>query len=204
VPNLLDDSAQRAFVQALYYLTRSLDRTRPVIGNDGWEHSVSDIHGIHDYTFSGSAIKERYGSLEAVERTLREGQPQHHVLLLPGADRGGQPVMITEFGGLSYQPSQGEAWFGYGTVRTQAEFERKYAELVSAIVDCPTIAGFCYTQLTDTGQETNGLLTARRVPKLDPAVLRGITTRLSAGSPGDSVDEMREAATGSGSALAPE
>lgn len=28
------------------------------------------------------------------------------------------------------------------------------------------LAGFCYTQLTDTGQETNGLLTAGREPKI--------------------------------------
>jgi hypothetical protein len=123
---------------------------------------------------------------------LHEDQPQHHVILLPGAVRDGEPVMITEFGGLSYQPSPGQAWFGYGTVRTAAEFEQKYAELISAIVDCPTIAGFCYTQLTDTGQETNGLVSARRVPKLDPVVVRRITTQVSTGSPGDAVDQLRD------------
>lgn len=85
--------------------------------------------------------------------------------------------MITEFGGLSFKPDPGAAWFGYGTVQTKDEFEQKYAELVSAIVDSPVIAGFCYTQLTDTRQETNGLATERRVPKLDAAVLRGITMR---------------------------
>ncbi|MDB5058393.1 MAG: beta-galactosidase/beta-glucuronidase, partial [Chloroflexi bacterium] len=151
VPNLRDDPAQRSYVQALYHLTHALDRTRPVIGNDGWELLIGDIHGIHDYSFSGRAISERYGNPEAVEHTLRDVQPQHHMLLLSAANRGHQPVMITEFGGLSYQPGQGEAWFGYGTVRTQAEFEQKYAELITAIASSPTIAGFCYTQLTDTG-----------------------------------------------------
>ncbi|MDB5059888.1 MAG: glycoside hydrolase, partial [Chloroflexi bacterium] len=76
-------------------------------------------------------------------------------------------------------------WFGYGTVRTQAEFEQKYAELITAIASSPTIAGFCYTQLTDTGQETNGLLTASRIPKLDPAIVRRITTQIAAAVPGD-------------------
>jgi hypothetical protein len=107
------------------------------------------------------------------------------VLLLPASKRDHQPVMITEFGGLSYQPEQGEAWFGYGTVRTRAEFEEKYAELISAIVSSQGIAGFCYTQLADTRQETNGLLTASRTSKIDPAVIRRITTQLAAAVPGD-------------------
>jgi len=36
VPNLPDVPAQRSFVQALYHLTRTVDPTRPVVGNDGW------------------------------------------------------------------------------------------------------------------------------------------------------------------------
>ena len=54
VPNLARDPAQRHFVQALYHLTKSLDPTRPAIGNDGWEHLVGDIYGIHDYAFDGA------------------------------------------------------------------------------------------------------------------------------------------------------
>lgn len=34
----------------------------------------------------------------------------------------------------------------------------------------------CYTQLTDTLQEANGLATADRQPKLDAAVLRALIT----------------------------
>ena len=36
-------------MQALYHLTKTLDPTRPVIGNDGWESGATDIIGIHDY-----------------------------------------------------------------------------------------------------------------------------------------------------------
>ena len=49
VPNLPDIPAERHYVQALYHLTRTLDPTRPVIGNDGWESVATDIIGIHDY-----------------------------------------------------------------------------------------------------------------------------------------------------------
>ena len=49
VPNLPDSPAERHYVQALYHLTKTLDPTRPVIGNDGWESVATDIIGIHDY-----------------------------------------------------------------------------------------------------------------------------------------------------------
>jgi beta-galactosidase/beta-glucuronidase len=49
VPNLTLTQAHRNAVEALYHLTRTLDSTRPVIGNDGWEASATDILGIHDY-----------------------------------------------------------------------------------------------------------------------------------------------------------
>lgn len=177
VPNLARDPAQRHYIQALYHLTRALDPTRPTMSNEGWEHVVSDICGIHDYTFDGAVLRRRYGSAEAIERTLREEQPGHHALTLPPYRRAGAPVMITEFGGLSYRPDADTPWFGYGTVGSPDEFLAKYRELVEAILDSPAIAGFCYTQLTDTGQETNGLLTASRQPKLDPGAIRAITSR---------------------------
>src|ERR1700738_4153101 len=37
VPDLPDSPSQRNYVQALYHLTKTIDPTRPVIGNDGWE-----------------------------------------------------------------------------------------------------------------------------------------------------------------------
>ena len=49
VPNLPDNPRERHYVQALYHLTKTLDPTRPVIGNDGWESVATDIIGIHDY-----------------------------------------------------------------------------------------------------------------------------------------------------------
>jgi beta-galactosidase/beta-glucuronidase len=193
VPNLARDPAQRHYVQALYYLTKTLDLTRPVIGNDGWEHVVSDIYGIHDYAFDGATLRERYGSLEAVRRTLSEVQPGYRSVMLPGYQYTHEPIVLSEFGGISYRPQASESWFGYGTVTERAAFLSKYRELVDAILDSPAIAGFCYTQLTDTEQETNGLLTANREPKLDPATVRPITERISASVPGDVIRRMQEA-----------
>jgi hypothetical protein len=100
--------------------------------------------------------------------------------------------MLTEFGGISYSPRPGQPWHGYGTVTSREAFLSKYRELVDAILDSPAIAGFCYTQLTDTGQETNGLLTAEREPKLDLAVVHQITSRSSLAVPGDVIRQMQK------------
>ena len=84
--------------------------------------------------------------------------------------------MLTEFGGISYAPKPGTKWYGYGTVKSPDEYIDKLRELFRAIAMCPAVAGFCYTQLTDTEQETNGLLDECRDPKFDIDVLRRIIT----------------------------
>lgn len=192
VPNLLHDPAQQSLVQALYHLTKTLDPTRPVIANDGWEYLVGDLFGIHDYTFDGDSIRQRYGSTEAIVRTMREVQPSDHFVTLPGTGQSGVPVALTEFGGISYQPSEGRPWFGYGTVPDTTAFEHKYRELIEAVLDCPNLAGFCYTQLTDTAQETNGLLTETREPKISTAVLQAINRSPARAVPSDVLTQLRK------------
>jgi beta-galactosidase/beta-glucuronidase len=194
VPNLENDPAQRAYVRALYQLTKALDPTRPVIGNDGWEHLASDICGVHDYALDGATIRERYSTPDAVEHTLQQIQPYYRSIVLPDYYRQGEPIMLTECGGISFKPNTGQPWFGYGTVSTSDEFVAKYDEVIGAILDCPTIAGFCYTQLTDTEQETNGLLHADRTPKLDVEAVQAITARPSKAMPGEVLLNIHTAA----------
>ena len=43
LPNISDNIKQQNYANSLYYLTKSIDNTRPVISNDGWEHTISDI-----------------------------------------------------------------------------------------------------------------------------------------------------------------
>ncbi|MBA2557794.1 MAG: glycoside hydrolase family 2 [Chloroflexi bacterium] len=194
VPNLQGDPAQRAYVLSLYHLTHALDPTRPVIGNDGWEHLASDVWGIHDYALDGDSIRQRYGTPEALEQTLTKVRPLHHAVALPGRRREGEPVVLSECGGISYAPVPGTPWFGYGTVTDADSFLAKYDEIIGAIQDSPGIAGFCYTQLTDTEQETNGLLHADRTPKLDVGKVREINRRPSRSIPGDLVSAAQSAA----------
>jgi len=187
---------QRHDATALYHLTKALDGTRPVISNDGWEHTESDIWGVHDYAAHGASLAARYDGRESVRRVLSDRRPgPRRVVLGDPVDRG-QPVVLTEFGGLSHAPSEGEKWFGYATVGSAEELEDRLRELVRAILDSSELAGFCYTQLTDTEQERNGLLTDDRRPKLPTEVIRGILTRPSRAIPPEEVDASRRSADG--------
>ena len=58
------------------------------------------------------------------------------------------------------------------------------------MLDSPALAGFCYTQLTDTEQERNGLLTAGRRPKAPVERIRAVTTGLAAAVPVDAIGRL--------------
>lgn len=172
------DVAQQHYGLGLAHLTRALDPSRPVISNDGWEHTDSDIWTVHDYAERGETLRARYGTPEAVARLLDGVGPAGRRMRLTDVradvDRG-QPVMLTEFGGVSYAADRPDAW-GYSTARDAEDFEARVGELLDAVRDCEPLVGFCWTQLTDTGQETNGLLHADRSPKLPMETLRRLVT----------------------------
>lgn len=179
VPDLATDAAQQAYVFALAQLTRALDPSRPVMSNEGWEHVASDILGVHDYSSDPAVLRARYGSRESTATMLSAAGPAGRALALSDEQRtrftsGETPLMITEFGGVSYAGA-GQGW-GYATVESDEQYAGLLRSLFDALRDCPEVAGFCYTQLFDTRQETNGLLRADRTPKLPVAVIRQIVT----------------------------
>ncbi len=187
VPNVADSAQQRSFVTALYHLTKALDPTRLVVGNDGWEQVVSDVITVHDYTARAEVLRQRYGPAASILDTLHDVQPGYRAVLLPGMSHDGQPLMITEFGGITFDTDEGPSWHGYSVARSSEDLVERYRALVDALLDAPAISGFCYTQFTDTLQEKNGLVTADRRPKADLAALRSITRRPSAAVPADEI-----------------
>ncbi len=164
VPDLPDSPSQRHYVQALYHLTKTLDPTRPVIGNDGWESVATDIVGIHDYDDDPERIGIRYGIDEVQSRLFKRERPGGRMLLLEGAQPQDQPIMLTEFGGIAFSPDTHGTW-GYTRSESAAQFAERYTNLLHVVRSLPSLAGFCYTQFTDTYQEANGLLYADRTPK---------------------------------------
>jgi beta-galactosidase/beta-glucuronidase len=177
VPDLPSIAAQRHYVQALYHLTRTLDSSRPVIGNDGWESTATDIITIHDYDHLPDRIRRRYRSDDDLPRILERERPGGRTLVIEGHEHSGQPVMLTEFGGIAYttDEEEDETW-GYSRAATAEEFAKRYRELLGAVNRVVLFSGFCYTQLTDTYQEANGLLYADRTPKIPIAVIKRATT----------------------------
>jgi hypothetical protein len=167
---------------------------RPVISNDGWEHTISDIIGLHDYTQYREQLDDRYGTKETIEKSLTEMRPTRKRLVLRPEDKRGQPVMLTEFGGLSIHPKTGKAWFGYATAQNDDEYLAMMKGLFDAIYASPDLAGFCYTQITDTQQETNGLYDENRKLKLDGNKLRDIIWQPSKAVPTEALDIARQKA----------
>jgi beta-galactosidase/beta-glucuronidase len=170
VPNLAHDPGQTEHLLSLYHLTRSLDGTRPVVSNDGWEHALTDLCTIHDYR-DADALRESYETPESAV----DARPARRPVYLAGHGHRGEPILITEFGGVAF--SGDEQGWGYSTVTGAEEFLERYGSLIEALLQSEPVQGFCYTQLTDVEQEVNGLLTYGRNPKAPLERIRGITAR---------------------------
>jgi len=165
VPDLPDSAAQRHYVQALYHLTKTMDSTRPVIGNDGWESVATDMIGIHDYDADAERVAARYGDQHDDSRLLTREQPGGRLLVLKEFGSFEQPLILSEFGGIAFCSDERSTW-GYTRCTTPEEFLERFRNLVAAVKASPLLAGYCYTQFTDTYQEANGLLYADRTPKV--------------------------------------
>ncbi|SIQ77503.1 glycoside hydrolase family 2 protein [Halanaerobium kushneri] len=161
---------QQSFTESIYYLTKSIDNQRPVIANDGWEHTVSDIITFHDYVESKDELKETY--LKNWEKLLQNKEIFNDQLYIEGgkfimADNyqyRGQPLIFSEFGGIAFQDEEG---WGYGEqVQSQSELIERMKKIMEIIRAADYFEGYCYTQLTDVEQEKNGLLDENRVPKI--------------------------------------
>ena len=164
VPNLPDNPAERHYVRALYHLTHTLDPTRPVIGNDGWESVATDIIGIHDYDPDPERLARRYHADEGLPRLFSRERPGGRLLVLEGERHSELPIVLSECGGIALSTQTG-AW-GYTRATTAEELGELYRRLMSALDSIGLVSGFCYTQFADTYQETNGLLDAYRRSKI--------------------------------------
>jgi beta-galactosidase/beta-glucuronidase len=166
VPDLPLEPRQRDLVRAMYYQTKALDPSRPVLGNDGWEYVAGDVLGIHDYESDPEVLRQRYHSPTALENSLLEVKPGGRWLRLDDSNQA-KPTVLSEFGGIAYSQDSDLGW-GYARANDASEFLQQYQALMQAVWACQkTLAGFCYTQLTDTFQEKNGLLDMNRLPKAD-------------------------------------
>ena len=176
VSKIKTEKREQAFTEAIYYLTKSYDKYRPVICNDGWEHTISDIITLHDYVEQGEEFLERYG--EYLQEILDNAvfHNFHRSAFAKGYSYKGQPVVLSEFGGIAFN-NHGEGW-GYGNkVNTKEDFIARFDAITTAIKKVNAICGYCYTQVTDVQQEINGLMDMDRNFKVEPEILKEINER---------------------------
>ena len=163
----VDAEVRSDFLVRLYRMTHELDGTRPVVSNDGWEQSLTDLCTIHDYS-PPDQLARNFASVAAALKARASSHEPYNA----GFSYRGEPVLVTEFGGLKLA---GSAGWGYMDVGDAPHFLSVYEGLVGALMKAGPVQGFCYTQLTDVEQEQNGLATYDRIPKVDPALIRPIT-----------------------------
>jgi hypothetical protein len=124
---------QYGFIESIVALTRRLDTERPVIDNDGWEHTdVTDIFALHDYTPTADKLRTRYaetlqgGPLPPISGgESPDGKPWGTPLLARNSQYHGQPVVLSEVGGFMMLPQDttGKKWTGF--IRCTAQPDKR-------------------------------------------------------------------------------
>jgi len=152
---------------ALYFLTKALDPHRPVVSNDGYEHTFSDLCTIHDYSLPKQLIRR----LESQESLLSPGPQGEPVFAAPHTYRD-QPILLSEFGGILSTDDAAE--FGYSHAGDPDELLSALTQFFAVVHASQPIRGYCYTQLTDVEQEVNGLLTSTRQPKISTSTIAAL------------------------------
>lgn len=168
-------------LRTLYRQTRALDPTRPCIDTSGAYHVETDLYDLHDYIQNPEEFAGLYAA-QLPERSVEKYLVRHKKGgLHQGPYRPGQPFWISEYGGIKWDGAAvSDAW-GYGDAPKKGEeFLERYRGLTDILLDNPYMFGFCYTQLYDVEQETNGLYTYDRRAKFDPAVFRSVNSRTAA------------------------
>ncbi|OTB14211.1 glycoside hydrolase family 2 protein [Daldinia sp. EC12] len=176
-PNLKDSIEQRNHIRSLYYITKTLDSTRPINDNCGWEHVITDLSTFHDYS-DAPELSKTCATLEGIlgkkladrdffvgPLTLKDGRTDSGT-----KHREGAPVICSEFGGVNIAPAKGieggDRDWGYTTASDPKDLLKRLEALIQAVVQGGHICGFVYTQLSDVEQEVNGLYSFDRREKI--------------------------------------
>ncbi len=170
VRKILVNKEQQALGKSLYYLAKAIDSTRLVNINDGWENPLlTDFISIHDYSRYGEDFAK-----ESSKEGVVKAYPMGRKTIIGTEYNPTKPVLITEFGGISIREfmKKDNDW-GYAGNEDLEGFYKRFKILMDNI-KVSDIQGYCYTQLTDVMQETNGLLDANHNPKIDLKKIKDI------------------------------
>ena len=179
----LDDAAH-----ALYWVTKLMDTTRPVLDASGYSHRVpeTDIYDSHDYEQDPKKFAQNQKGL-AKGKPFVNGTKERQMSI---AYRG-QPYFVSEFGGIHWNPAaqkledglatDRKASWGYGkSPQSLEEFYHRFDGLCGVLLDNPEMFGYCYTQLTDVFQEENGVYSFDRSEKFALEPIRAAQVKRAA------------------------
>jgi len=168
--------------RAMFLATKAFDATRPVIDASGYSHRVleADAYDSHDYEQDPVAFAAKHAHVAEGKPFINEHQGR--AISLPYRQ---QPYMVSEFGGIWWnaerEPGDRTTSWGYGAApQSIDEFYYRFEGMCKALLDDPTMFGYCYTQLTDVFQEQNGIYTFDRRPKFDLERLCALQERSAA------------------------
>ncbi len=168
----------------MFLATKAADLTRPVLDSSGYSHRVpqSDIYDCHDYEQSPEKFAANHAGTRQGKPFVNRGgwTASQTEISIPYR---GQPFFVSEFGGIWWNPqaAAGENSWGYGDrVKNIDEWYTRFSGLCDALLDDPSMFGYCYTQLTDVFQEQNGIYHFDRAGKFDMARICAVQTRKAA------------------------
>lgn len=172
VPHIFANARMQEAARMLYHQAKAMDGTRLISANDGWEQTKTDIFALHDYTDKGSVLASHFQ-----DRAFLETHACDHRMASVNSElpTGKEAFLVTEYGGIAFEEGDEETWGYHNKVRDEEMFFQRYQDVTDAVRALPYCQGYCYTQLTDVQQETNGLLTPDRTPKVDVDRFRDLT-----------------------------
>lgn len=168
----IDVSQPRELIKTVYYITKAIDTTRPVIDTSGHFHVVTDIFDLHNYTQDTEEFANDHSKIEEgiiIDTTAKMPQFTN------------RQKYNNEPGGISWNMNSRDDGWGYGDApKTEEEFIDRYKKLTETLLFNKNICAFCYTQLYDVEQEVNGLLTYERKFKFNPDKIKSINIQKAA------------------------
>jgi beta-galactosidase/beta-glucuronidase len=187
-PDLPNNVEQRNHLRSLYWQSKSLDPTRAINENDGWQHAITDITTIHDYR-DYDELNVTYQDVSTIPEYPFDPKKRLFLPEIPGVEpevfhKPGAPLMNTEFGGINITPPKdakaGEKDWGYTTASDSDDLIVRIERQMQALVQKGVLCAFVYTQLSDIEQEVNGLYSIDRRAKVDPVKMTAVMDRAEA------------------------
>ena len=169
------NSQHKSLMRKAYSITKKLDPTRPVNETSGYQHQKTDIWTVHHYEPVPEILNKALNPKKGVYRNFPQFETSYK----------NEPYIIDEYGGVWWLPinlrKKIKSW-GHGDKvrpKTIQEVYERMEKLTEVVLKTKHIQGFCYTQLTDVEQETNGVYLYDRTNKFNVKKLSNIFKDMS-------------------------